>query len=77
MNTQTTSPSAYRILDAGRISQGFKTQAQLDAWFAYYDASKACKCCTFTGVEIDDGVQMMRVDCAKCAALWMDYNATC
>ena len=57
--------SASRILDAGRIAQGFKSQAQLDAAWKYWDHTKACSECgkPGPGVELSDGIQPTVTEC--------------
>ncbi len=48
-----------RMFDAGRREQGFRDQAHLDAFYAYFDHTENCAECKKPGesVWIDDGWQ--------------------
>lgn len=67
--------SASRILDAGRIAQGFKSQDMLDAFFRHYDHTKGCAECQKPGpgVELDDGIQPTMNSCAEADRLYAAY----
>jgi len=67
--------SASRLLDAGRIAQGFRSQAMLDAFFLHYDHTKACAECQKPGrgVELDDGIQPTMNTCAEADRLYAAY----
>ena len=69
---------ASRSLDEGRISQGFKSQAQLDAFFRHYDHTKGCTECQRPGrgVELDDGIQPTMNSCATADILYAQYVMT-
>ena len=56
-----------RTLTPGRIRQGFKSQAHLDAFYAGYDHGKTCPACNLPGepVEVDDGMQPTMARCAE------------
>ena len=48
-----------RIFDAARASQGFRSQAHLDAFYAAFDHVHACSDCAARDgfVALDDGMQ--------------------
>ena len=64
-----------RLLNQSRIAQGFKSQAQLDAFFAHYDHTKNCAECQKPGkgVWLDDGFQPTMNSCAVADQLYKQY----
>jgi hypothetical protein len=55
-----------RLFDQQRKEQGFKSQADLDAWFAYYDHTCACAECQKPGKGMylsDNSYQPSRNTC--------------
>lgn len=48
-----------RAFDTARQAQGFRSQAHLDAFFAYFDHTTGCKACAARDgfVLLDDGPQ--------------------
>ena len=63
-----------RIFDAAREAQGFRSQAHLDAFFAYCDHTEGCPACKALDghVLLDDGYQPTAGRCA--VALALDAN---
>lgn len=60
-----------RIFDAAREAQGFRSQAHLDAFFAYFDHTEGCPDCKALDgyVLLDDGLQSTAGRCAVAIAL--------
>ena len=56
-----------RHFDSQRAAQGFKSQAHLDAFYAYHDHTSACAECQKPGppVELSDGLQPTRQVCQR------------
>jgi hypothetical protein len=54
-----------RSLTEARKAQGFKSQAQLDAFFRMYDHTSTCSVCSSTAgyTDIGDGMQPY---CGRC-----------
>lgn len=68
-----TTTTETRELTQDRKEQGFTSQAQLDAFFAYLDHSK-CECCQKTGgVAFDDGFQPTQILCSEGQRLYSIY----
>jgi hypothetical protein len=57
---------------AARKEQGFRSQADLDAFFAYHDHTEDCAECHLPGtsVFIDNGFQPTQHRCAAAKELW-------
>lgn len=55
-----------RTFTADRQTQGFKSQAHLDAFYAHYDHVTACQECARRNgwVELSDGWQPTQGECA-------------
>ena len=68
-------PEYGRIFDAARQQQGFRSQAQLDAFYAYYDHVKTCPDCKALNgyVLLDDGYQPTGGECPQAKALYHAY----
>ena len=66
-----------RSFNQARKAQGFKSQAQLDAFFAHYDHQKACAECQKPGpgVLLDDGYQPTMNECDAAKLLYRAYLA--
>lgn len=60
-----------RSFDAAREAQGFRSQAHLDSWFAYFDHTENCATCAALDghVMLDDGNQPTAGRCAAAVAL--------
>lgn len=60
-----------RNFTQARKEQGFKSQAHLDAFFRYYDHTKACAECQKPGpgVWLDDGFQPTQNRCDEAKRL--------
>jgi hypothetical protein len=75
----TTNVTYSRVFDGARQRQGFVSQAQLDAFFAYYDhVSGGCDACKARNswVELSDGIQPTRGECDAAQELYRAYLAT-
>jgi hypothetical protein len=61
-----------REFTPARQSQGFRDQAHLDAFYAYYDHGQACQICGTAGTPyaLDDGMQPTAIECATGRALF-------
>ena len=66
-----------RTFDAARREQGFRSQAELDAFFRYYDHTKECAECHKPGpaFPLDDGMQPTQHRCATALRLYADAYA--
>lgn len=64
-----------RTFDEARRLQGFKSQAQLDAFFAHYDHTKDCADCRALNsyVELSDGPQPTQGQCAIAKSLDAEF----
>ncbi len=64
-----------RNFDSVRKAQGFTSQEQLDAFFAYADHGKACADCQALNsfVELSEGIQPTQGQCAVAKALYLTY----
>jgi len=64
-----------RTFDAARKAQGFKSQAQLDAFYAEYDHTNTCAACRALDsyVLLDDGYQPTKGACAVAKQLYIEY----
>ena len=64
-----------RELNQARISQGFRSQRQLDAFYAHNDHQHACAECQKPGrmVELSDGMQPTVNSCPIADALYEEY----
>lgn len=64
-----------RVFDAARKAQGFKSAADLAAWFEYFDHTTDCAECQKPGkaVLIDDGYQPTQNRCDHAQALYADW----
>lgn len=64
-----------REFNEARKSQGFTSQAQLDAFFAHYDHVNCCPDCEAldSHVLLDDGWQPTKGECATAKALYLGY----
>ena len=70
--------AAGRVLNESRKAQGFKSQAQLDGFFAHYDHQKNCAECQRPGpmLALDDGMQPTMNECAVSKELLKAYWRT-
>jgi len=68
-----------RLFNDARKSQGFKSQENLDAFYAHYDHGKSCPECQKPGpmVELADGMQPTMNSCPVHQKLYADYLETC
>ena len=66
-----------RDFNVARQSQGFKSQADLDAFFAYIDHTEQCPECQKPGkgVLVDDGYQPTANRCDRANELWVAWCA--
>lgn len=66
-----TNSAFTRIFDAARQSQGFRSQAHLDAFFAHYDHTSSCNACAARDgyVALDDGMQPTMGQCDEARQL--------
>jgi hypothetical protein len=61
-----------RTFDAARKAQGFRSQAHLDAFYAYFDHTVSCckACSALDGyAELDDGLQPTMGQCDEARRL--------
>lgn len=67
-----------RVLNKARIDHGFKSQRQLDAFYAHNDHQHACAECQKPGrmVELSDGMQPTLNSCSVADALYAEYLET-
>ena len=65
MTDTTTRPG--RTLTVARIAQGFRSQGQLDAFYAAFDHTSTCPTCSQIAgaAPIDDGMQPTMGRCAE------------
>lgn len=63
-----------RSFNAARADQGFRDQAHLDAFYAYFDHTKSCEACQKPGrpMPLDDGLQPSRQDCPTAQTLFVE-----
>jgi hypothetical protein len=63
-----------RTFDEGRKAQGFRDQAHLDGFYAYYDHTTSCAdCAALVGrAWVDDGYMDTRGDCDTAKALYRE-----
>lgn len=66
-----------RIFNQARKEQGFKSQEQLDAFYAEYDHTQACSECQKPGIGVwlDDGYQPTMNRCVVAQKLYAAYCA--
>jgi len=66
-----------REFTQARKEQGFKSQAQLDAFYAHYDHVKACEKCKAldSAVLLDDGWQPTVGECYEAKSLYRTFAA--
>ena len=64
-----------RVFNEARRRQGFRSQAQLDAFYAHYDHVEACGACKALDgyVLLDDGYQPTGGECPQAKALYHAY----
>ena len=66
-----------RVFTEARKRQGFRSQAQLDAFYAHYDHVEACQACKALDsyVLLDDGYQPTVGECQVAKGLYRQYCA--
>ena len=66
-----------RTFDTARREQGFRSQADLDAFFAYYDHTCVCAECQKPGksVALDNGYQPTMNRCEAALSLQTAWHA--
>ena len=64
-----------RIFNDARQRQGFRSQAQLDAFYAHYDHVNSCQACKALDsyVLLDDGYQPTVGECPTAKAFYRAY----
>ena len=64
-----------RVFNEARNRQGFRSQAQLDAFYAHYDHTETCQGCKALDgyVLLDDGYQPTVGECQKAKHLYRAY----
>ena len=64
-----------RVFNTARQQQGFKSQAQLDAFYAHYDHVEACHACKALDgyVLLSDGYQPTMGECQEAQRLYRAY----
>jgi len=60
-------PKQERRFTPERAAQGFRSQAELDAFYRYYDHTQTCVACQQPGPPawVDDGWQPTRTQCPE------------
>jgi len=66
-----------RLYTPERAAQGFRNQAHLDAFYAYYDHTQTCETCQQPGpaMVLDDGMQATQQRCDEANRLFKAFYA--